>query len=295
MSFSGSKTIQYRYDFLKYRSIGYALSAALLVIGLVTYFVKGFQYNISFTGGAEMRLAFEKPLDIAQLRSSIGSLVELQEIGTQKREFLVRAAKPESDLETTIVGILARDLPDNKVSVEDIKWVGPEVGKDTQWNAVKAVLISLLVLLLYIAVRFEFRFGVGAVAALLHDVLMILVFLLVAGEQVSLHVLAALLAVLGYSLNDTIVIFSKVRENMKKLRGVSEYDIVNLSINQTLRRTILTSLSTFLAVMSIVLLGGESLRGLSLVMCLGVIVGTYSSIYIAGAVMLGIGKLSAQS
>ncbi len=291
-----SGSIKYRYDFLKYRFFGLAFSLLLFAIGIAAYFVKGgFFYHIDFTGGAELRISFEKTVDLAKLRGVITKSgwknAKIQEVGTTKREVLITVAgTPDSNLEKKISFQLKEGLAENKATVKGIEWVGAEVGKDTKWNAIKAVFLSLIILLLYIAIRSQFRFGMGAVAALLHDVLMVLVFLLLTGEQVSLHVLAAVLAVLGYSLNDTIVIFSRIRENLKKYKNHSEYDVINLSINQTLKRTILTSVSTFLAVGAIILLGGETLRGLSLVMGLGVVVGTYSSIYIASAVMLSIGK-----
>jgi len=290
-----SGSLNYRFDFLKYRYIGLALSLLLIVVGIVGYFVKGgLTYHIDFTGGAELRVEFAKDIDIAQLRKVISKAgwknAKIQEIGNLKKEVLVTVGgELDSELETKFKNALASDMPNNKVTIKGVEWVGAEVGKDTKWNAVKAVFLALMILLLYIAIRSEFRFGVGAVLALLHDVLMVLIFLLISGQAVSLHVLAAVLAVLGYSLNDTIVIFSRIRENFKKYRGHSEYDIVNFSLNQTLRRTILTSLSTFFAVLAIILLGGQILRGFATIMALGVLIGTYSSVYIASAGMLAIG------
>lgn len=289
-----SESVKYRFDFLKYRHIWTVVSLLYMVVGIVAYFaLGGFKYHIDFTGGAQLRVSFAKPLDIGQLRSVVsdGGWQEaiIQEVGTERRDFLVRLGGDQpAGLESQILTTFDTKISDNKATITEIKKVGAEVLKETKWNALVAVLLSMLVLLLYIAFRFEFRFGFGAVVALAHDLLAILAFLVLSGEQVSLDVLAAMLAVLGYSVHDTIVIFSRIRENLKNLKNLSEYDIVNLSINQTLSRTLLTSFATTLSVVAILILGGETLRGLSLIMFIGIIVGTYSSIYIASPVMMAV-------
>lgn len=289
--------LQYRFNFLKYKNVSIFVCLIALAMGFAGYFMRGgFKYAIDFTGGAELRLSFEKKLETSQLRAVMNkhgwSDVVIQEVGTAGQKFLIVMGvdKFDSSLEQKVMTGLQAELPDNKAVIENIELVGPEVGKDTKWNAIKAVLLSIIILLFYIAIRSEFRFGVGATVALIHDIFIVLAFLLFTGEPISLHVLAAILAVIGYSLNDTIIIFSRIQENLRKLRGVPEQEIVNLSINQTLTRTILTSFATFLAVLAIFFLGGETLRGLSLVMGIGIIFGTYSSIYVASAVVLAIGK-----
>jgi len=285
-------SINYRIDFLKYRHFGFIFSVSLLLIGFVTYIAfQGFEYHIDFTGGTEIRVTFDEAVKTGDLRDAVARGAVIQSIGDNGRSFLIRIGTTDTDIEKKVKKSLSDAFGQNKIRVDSIELVGAEVGKDTQSNAIKAVLLALILLLAYIAIRSEFRFGLGATMALMHDVLMVLVFLLLTQLQVSLHVLAAVLAVLGYSLNDTIVIFSKIRKNMKQYRGFSEYDIVNLSINQMLTRTILTSVSTFLSVLAIFLLGGETLRSLSLIMGVGVLVGTYSSVYIASAGMLALGSL----
>ncbi len=286
-----TETVKYRIDFLKYRYIWLAISIGYLLVGLGAYFVKGgFKYSIDFTGGAEIRLSFEKQLDTGSLRSVMSAKgfkdAIIQSVGNTNRDFLIRVGSMSNQTESQIKTALSEGLADNKVTISGIQWVGSEVGKDTTKNAIIAVLLSMLVLLFYIAIRFEFRFGVGAVAELIHDVLALLVFILLFDIPISLHVLASVLSVLGYSLHDSIVIFSRIRENFKKIHGVPEYDIVNLSTNQTLKRTILTSFATLLSVAAMLVLGGESLHGLSLILFVGIIVGTYSSLYIANPVML---------
>lgn len=287
---AATQSIQYRYDFLKYRKIAYGASLIFSVLGILLYFTQGLVYHIDFAGGAEIRLNFEKSIDIATVRASLSKEARIQEVGVDKKNFLVQVSSTEHGIEQELLSGLKQNIPNNAAHVESIELIGAEVGKDTKWNAVKAILLALLGLLLYIAARSEFRFGVGATVALMHDVIAALVFLTLTREPVSLHILASVLAVLGYSINDTIVIFSRIRENLKKMHGASEYDIINLSINQTLRRTILTSFATFLSILAILFLGGETLRGLSAIMLIGIVVGTYSSIYVASAITLSVGS-----
>lgn len=293
MQSTSSENVKYRIDFLKYRYVWLAVSIGYFLIGAAAYVAHGgFNYHIDFTGGAELRVSFQNPVDIGVVRDAMSSggwkEAAIQSVGSTNQDFIITIGSIDEDTEPKVVSALGDALPDNKVSIENVQLVGPEAGKDTTQNAIIAVLLSLVILLLYIAARFEFRFGIGAVVCLIHDVLAIMVFLLISREAMSLHVLASILAVIGYSLNDVIVVFSRIRENFKKLKGMSEYDIVNLSINQTLKRTILTSFATLLSVLAILFLGGDTLHGLSLVMAIGIVVGTYSSIYIASPAMLAV-------
>jgi preprotein translocase subunit SecF len=291
------QSVQYRFDFLKYRFACLLFSVAVVVIGLAYYFfVGGFKYHIDFTGGAEMRVSFAQPMDPGALRDALTADgwkdAIIQSVGKTGQEFLIRVGSLNSSLETDIKASFAKRFSNNLATISNIDWIGAEVGKDTKWNAIKAVFLSLIILALYIALRSEFKYGMGAIVALLHDILIILAFILLTGEPISLHILASVLAMIGYSLNDTIIIFGRIRENFKKLAGssMSDYDIINLSINQTLTRTILTSFATLLSVGSILLLGGETLHGLAIVMFVGIIVGTFSSIYIASPSMLWASK-----
>ncbi|MBM3887418.1 protein translocase subunit SecF [Candidatus Dependentiae bacterium] len=296
------QSLQYRFDFLKYRFVFLAISVGALVLSLAYYFfIGGFKYHIDFTGGAEMRVHFTKPVDAGSLRTAMANDgwkdVVIQSVGKTGQEFLIRVGSLEDSLENNIKASMAKNFKDNPVTVGHIEVIGAEVGKDTTWNAIKAVFLSLVILALYIAVRSEFKFGVGAAVSLIHDILIIMAYILVTQEPISLHVLASILAVIGYSLNDTIVIFSRIRENFKKLAGsgISDYNLVNLSINQTLIRTTLTSFATLLSVASILLLGGETLHGLALIMFVGIIVGTISSIFIASPSMLWAATLAKKS
>lgn len=261
-------------------------------MGLGAYFTKGFQYYIDFAGGSEIRITFQNPVETGDLRKALADAghkgAVIQKMGRTDRSFIIQAQGTSENVGEKIYSDLKTKYTDNPVVLDGIDWVGPEVGKDLTYNAIVAVLLSLLLILLYITVRSTFRFAVGAVVALAHDALVVLAVFLILGEQISLNVLAAILTILGYSLNDTIVIFSRIRQNMKEMKGKPEAEIVDISINQTLRRTLLTSTATLLAVLSLFFLGGESLYGLSLVMLVGIIAGTYSSVYIASPVMLAL-------
>lgn len=287
-----ASNVRFAFDFLKYRHIWLAISIAYILCGLAAYMYRGgVNYHVEFTGGAEVRLAFDRAIPIGDVRESLAvngfKDAPIQTIGASGRDFIVRVQAVDSGVEQRIKSSFS---PDNQVKIDNITLVGAEVGSETTWNAVKAVVISLLILLLYIAVRFELKYGLGAVVALTHDLLAVMAFIVITGEPFSLNVLAAILAMLGYSLNDTIIIFSKIRQNKGAMHGQDDIVIANTSINQTLTRTLLTSFTTTLSVLAILLLGGEALWGFSIIMFVGIIVGTYSSIYIASPVMLFLGK-----
>lgn len=257
----------------------------------------GFRYHIDFVGGTELTVGFAKPISIGEFRDRISKRswkdIAIQSIGAPDvagnyKEFIVRVGETEDEVDTRFKKDLDELFPHNSASIQGISRVGAEVGKDITWNSAIAVLLSLLIILFYISIRSKFHFAVGAVVALAHDVPAVLIIFMILREQISVNVLAAILAILGYSINDTIVIFSRIQENMKKLKGRSQVEIVNLSINQTLRRTILTSLATLFTVLAILFLGGEALHGFALAMFVGIVFGTYSSIYIASPVMLAL-------
>ncbi len=288
-------------DFLKYRYICLATSILFIGVGIFAYISRGgFEYHIDFVGGTELTINFEKPTSINDLRRGAQGAgwkdLTIQSIGTAEaasgnyHEFLVRMADTDDGLESRFSSDIGRALPGNKMEVRGVSRVGADVGKDIQSNALWAIIWSLLIILLYVSFRSKYRYAAGAVVAIAHDMLAVLVIFLLLGEQISVPVLAAILAILGYSLNDTLVIFSRVRENLKKMKGASEVEVVNLSIQQSLARTMLTSITTLLTVLSIFFLGGEALHGFALAMMIGVVFGTYSSVYIASPVMLAFGK-----
>jgi preprotein translocase subunit SecF len=285
-------------DFLKYRYVCFFASLLLFGVGVVGY-VKhgGFNYHIDFVGGTELQVTFDKALDSTELRAALSAEVWqdpiIQSIGTSGTQFLIKTKARGDEAEALFLDAAKDAIKDNSAHVDYISWVGSEVGSDISYDALFALFLSLFAVLLYVALRSQYRFGMGAVAALAHDVLAVVAVMLILNEQISLNILTALLTVVGYSINDTIVIFSRIQENLLSIKNKTEEEIINISINQTLRRTLLTSLTTFLAVLSFYLLGGEALKGFSLAMLVGIVAGTYSSIYIASPVMLAFGKREA--
>ena len=285
------------FNFLKYRFVAITASLITLAFFMFLYFQKGgLNYSVEFTGGTQALLKFEQPVDgkkiLEQVRKEWSGAVTRDFSDTQ---VLVRVQEHQGD---------ARGLADrirehvqtfnesNPIVIESSEVVGPGVGEELRWKSLTTLFLAILLMLLYIAFRFwSISFAAGAVAALLHDALMILGFMLLFGREISISVIAAILMVIGYSINDTIVIFSRMRENFKKMSSASVAEVVNTSLNQTFKRTVLTSFSTFLVVGVLFLLGGEILRDLSLVLLMGIFFGTYSSIYIASASALALGFL----
>ena len=298
-------------DFLGYRYICFALSSILLAsfIGgaFYKYQTRGsvFLYSVDFTGGTQVLLDFSKPVSGEEVKK----ILEDNGIsGAAAREFsnhevLIRvkpfkvaqestssaenAVTSSKDMSDTIRDVLAQNLADTKVTVVQTDSVGVGISDELGQNSLWAVIIALILMLLYLGARFwSFSYGIGSVVALMHDVLVIMSFILWFDYEISMNVIGAVLFILGYSVNDTIVIFARIRENIAKKQGVPLVDVMNLSINETLRRTLLTSFATMLMVVALVVFGGEVLRLLSVSVLIGIVFGTYSSIYVASPVML---------
>lgn len=286
----------YRYNFLKYRIPSAILSVAIVIVGVVAYIIPkkdgsvGFRYSVDFTGGTEVRVRFEKPEDVAAIKKVVhdewqGTVYNILGIN----EIIVRVQESVNvvpDLEAKIVETVNKASVDNPGMSIQINSISNSVGQSLWSKFLKAIIVSLLLLLLYITLSFQFAFAVGAIVGIVHDALVVLTFFLLLDKEISIEVIGALLATLGYSINDTIIIYSRIRQNMKKEKGKSMYDIVNLSLNQTLRRTILTSSATALVVLSQFIFGGATIRDMSFALLLGIIFGTFSSIYIASPVMM---------
>ncbi|HEY2066822.1 MAG TPA: protein translocase subunit SecF [Gemmatimonadaceae bacterium] len=289
-----------RYDFIKVWRIAVGLTIAFIAIGLLYLGIHGINQSIEFTGGTLMQVEFAQPPNVGDIRATVDAAgfqgSEIQQFGSA-REFTVRAAthaqsaSAQGAVENTareIQAALERKFGANDIRIVRTEIVGPRVGDELKRNAIIAILISLLVTLLYLAFRFEWRFGVAAVLATFHDLLSTLAFLAIMRLEVSLTVVAALLTVIGYSLNDTIIIFDRVRENLKKQRNESLYAVLNRSINETLPRSVLTHVTVAAATLSLLLFAGEVIRPFSWIMLFGIVTGTFSSIYIAGPVLLWI-------
>ena len=288
------------YDFIRWWKTAVILTAIFVVAGLGSLAVKGINYSIDFTGGTLMQLEFKQPPDVAEIRGAVErsgvNNPEVQQFGSD-REFTVRAqdhrdvsaqGSGAESVAKQIEGALTQKFGAGAFTVKRTEAVGPRVGSELRRGAALALAISFLVTLVYLAIRFEWRFGVAAVIATGHDVLTTLAFLKLMHLEVSLTVIAAILTVLGYSLNDTIIIFDRVREDLKKKRNESLYDTLNRAINETLPRSVMTHATTFLATLALLLFAGEVIRPFAWVMVFGIVTGTFSSIYIAGPMLLWI-------
>jgi preprotein translocase subunit SecF len=291
-------------DFLRWRWWALAASWAVIVAGIVAIAMRGLPLGIDFSGGTIVVLKFEQPINEQQVRHALDSISGekvVQKYGQPSaHEILIRlpelVSEEGSNLEKSATGVVDSVKAANlgPFTVESTEIVGPVIGRDLQRKGIYATLSALLGILLYVAFRFRFSFSVGAVIATLHDLFVTVAFLTFFGYDLSLNVVAALLTITGYSVNDTIVIFDRVRENLRMLRRESLYDVVNKSVNQTMSRTIITSGTTFLTVLSLFLFGGEVLHGFAFTMIVGVITGTYSSVFIAAAIAIIISERSAR-
>ncbi|MEN3336665.1 MAG: preprotein translocase subunit SecF [Acidobacteriota bacterium] len=286
------------YDFIRPWRIAVGITVAFIAIGLIYLGIHGINRSIEFTGGTLMQLEFTQPPNVGDIRATVDAAgypnSEIQQFGSP-REFTVRAAGHAAPanvaVENTakeIQGALERKFGAGNLRVVRTEIVGPRVGEELTRNAIIAILLSLVITMIYLAIRFEWRFGVAAVVATGHDLLSTLAFLAIMRLEVSLTVIAALLTVIGYSLNDTIIIFDRVREDLKKNRTDSLYTVLNKAINETLPRSVLTHVTVAAATLSLLLFAGEVIRPFSWIMLFGIVTGTFSSIYIAGPVLLWI-------
>lgn len=279
-------------NFIGIRKTAITISVALIVIGLLSVAIKGFNYGIDFSGGTMVQLLFKEDVHIDKVRKGLTGInmgdSTIQHYGGSK-EVIVRAkATPETleDIGKKIKGALSSEFPNDGFEIRRVEMVGPKVGKDLREKALLSLLYAMLFMLVYIWWRFEFAFGLGGMIALMHDVLITVGVISITNTEFDLTIVAALLTIVGYSINDTIVVYDRIRENLKGMKRESYSDIVNRSINETLSRTILTSFTVFMVALILFLFGGEVINGFSLAMVVGVVAGTYSSIYIASPIVL---------
>jgi preprotein translocase subunit SecF len=287
------------YDFISFRKYAYGVTAAVLIPGLLWLAVVGLNYSIEFTGGTLIRIRSEQNLDAAQLRSALDAQgihgAEIQSYGGE-REYAIRArvAKAGTDANDTeatasaVTAALDGSLGAGSYTVQKTEAVGPKVGGELRTKAFLAIFLSFFAVLAYLAWRFEWRFGLAAIVATAHDILATIAFIAVMRLEVSLVVVGAVLSMVGYSLNDTIIIFDRVRENLHKYKRDDFASILNRSINETLPRSVLTHATTLASLLALAVLAGEVIRPFALVMFFGVFTGTFSSIYIASPVLMWI-------
>ena len=278
-------------DFLSMRRFGFVISGSFILAGIVSLLLQGGPLlSIDFTGGTLAQIRFEEAPDIAKVRSALEALDvgigEVQTFGTPN-EILIRLQLSQNaeNLTTELKAALQAQFPGQSIDFRRVETVGPKIGSELKGKAFFAVFTAIIGILIYISIRFELKFAIGAIAALIHDVLITLGIFSIMNYEISLAIIAAFLTIVGYSLNDTIVVFDRVRENMKLLKNIDHKTIFNKSINESLSRTIITSLTTFAVVFILYIAGGEVIRYFAFAMIVGVIVGTYSSIYVASPVV----------
>jgi len=292
------------YDFIKWRWHAIAMSALIIVAGFVYGLQRGIPLGIDFSGGTIVVVKFEQPVSDDQVRQALVAAVPGEQViqaygdpsQNEKQIRLPLVAEQENALDKNARAIVDALTKANfgKIEVISQELVGPVIGADLQRKGIYATLASIVGITVYIGLRFRFAFAIGAIAATLHDVLVTFAFLFFFGYDLSLNVIAAILTITGYSVNDTIVIFDRVRENMRSKRKDSLEKIVNESVNQTLSRTIITAGTTFLAVLALYLFGGEVLEGFAFTMLVGIISGTYSTIFIASSIAIILGGKQAK-
>lgn len=278
-------------DFMRIRTHAFIFSILIFIFSIAGMLTHGLELGLDFTGGTQIQLHTH---DVAQLESIRGNLAKakfkdanVQTYGSA-HDVMIRLHPTNGDTKPNAIKLkLMKLFPKDQVT--RVEFIGPSVGKQLMNNGVLAVLISMIATMIYIAIRFEYRFALSAALSLIHDPILILGIFAWTQMEFNLISLAALLTILGYSLNDTIVVYDRVRENFRKLRKSSPIEVMNLSINQTLSRTIMTSGLTLLVVIALLAFGGETLQGFSVALMIGIVIGTYSSIYVAGGLAVAMG------
>lgn len=281
--------VQKSINFMGQRFVAIALSAVLLIASIGSLAVNGLQFGLDFTGGLQVEAEFTQRADLESIRKNLGDSgfedATIVYFGAET-EVMVRMQQDlTSGVEQDVLAAL-KSTTDGDVIIKRIEFVGPQVGDELRDQGGIGMLFALAVVMVYVALRFQFKFSVASVAALGHDVLIVLGFFSIFKLDFDLTVLAAVLAVIGYSLNDTIVVFDRIRENFRKIRKVDAIEVVNISLTQTLGRTLVTSLTTLLVLLALFFVGGELIHAFSIALMIGVFVGTYSSVYVAANILL---------
>lgn len=281
-------------DFMGKRRFAVIFSAVLIAISIASLIIQGLNFGVDFTGGTLVEVGYDKAVQLESIRNKL-AVSEFGEATVQyfgsASEVLIRVA-PQAGVNTVEISSSILDLlrfDGQMVEMRRVEFVGPQVGEELTEDGGLAMIYALLGILVYVALRFQIYFSFGAIVALIHDVIITIGVFSVLKLNFDLTVLAALLAVIGYSLNDTIVVFDRIRENFHKLRKVTPTEVMNISLNQTLNRTIMTSITTLLVLMALFLVGGEIIHGFSTALIIGVLIGTYSSIFVASPVTLILG------
>ena len=282
------------FDFMGKRWVGFGFSIILTLLSLGILFNKGLNLGIDFTGGILMEIHTEKPLELASMREVLNHQgfgeISLQNTGNAS-DIMIRIQVSKDDEQSKVTAkvkdvLATQTTAENPIDYRKIDYVGPTVGQELIQAGVWAVLSSFAAIMLYVWFRFEWQYGVGAILALIHDSIMIIGFFAVTRFEFGLTAIAAILTIVGYSINDSVVIYDRIRENMRRFKKMEVFELLNVSVNETLSRTILTSTTTLLASLALAIFGGEVIRGFSCAMVFGVVIGTYSSIYISAPALM---------
>lgn len=279
--------------FMRYRKFGYIFSIVITLFCLFTIFTKGFNWGLDFTGGTVIETNFSQPANLGKVRELLEEngypSATVQTFGGQK-DVMIRLPASAGDMNvgTTVMNLIHQKL-DANANIQSIEFVGPNVGEELTQGAIYATLATLAMLLIYVGLRFEWRLAAGAIIALFHDVMVTIGVFSLLQIEIDLTFVAAILSVVGYSLNDSIVVFDRVRENFPKVRRAGSSEIIDISLSQTLSRTLMTSITTLVVVFALYLLGGPTLHSFSLALLIGIGFGTYSTIYIAVGIALDLG------
>jgi preprotein translocase subunit SecF len=283
------------YDFMRLRRISVAISIGMLVFAMLAFFARGLNLAMDFTGGSLVELSFEKPVNSQDIRAKLSAAgfegAVVQALGTETKQAIrLRADAQGSKSEAVTAKLVAAvETADNPVSVERSDSIGPQVGAEIVENGIIAILFVALGFLVYISLRFEWKFAVAAILTTLHDVLVVTGIFALLQLDFDVVVFAGILSVMGYSINDTIVVFDRVRENFRSMHKASAVEVLNRSVNETLSRTIITSFVALLTVLALYFFGGDSLKGMALSQILGIVIGTLSSIFFACPLLLWLG------
>ncbi len=285
-------------NFIKLRFIALIFSVLLIALGTYSLATQGLNFGIDFSGGTKVELVYPQDVSVSEVRAVLaeaqfGESV-VQHFGSN-RDIMIRlplaAGQEDATVSTRIMSALAAS-PVGQGTLQSVEFVGPTFGKELFEKGILALVYALIMVMIYVAFRFEWKFSLGSVIALIHDIIITLGVLSLTRMEFSMPVLAALLAVIGYSLNDTIVVFDRIRENFRRMREVDTEETINVSINQTLPRTILTSLTTLLVLVALYVYGGEALTSFAATLIIGIVIGTYSSIFVASPIVLVLGAKS---
>ncbi len=284
--------------FMRWKWHAVVLSSLINLIGIASFFWPGFQFGLDFTGGTLIEVGYTEPADLNQVRAALEGAgfggATVQHFGSARDVMIRLQPKGEANAQTVSDEVFATlsQAAGGQVELRRVEFVGPQVGEDLTEQAILVVLYALIGILIYVALRFEYRYAIGAVIATVHDVVVVLAVFTLFQIEFDLTVLAAVLAVIGYSLNDTVVIYDRIRENFRKIRKGTPEEVVNISVNETLSRTIMTGGTTVITLVSLYVFGGQVIHSFALALLVGIGVGTYSSIYVgsAAALILGVSR-----